>query len=470
MPSENFDNKIKDAAGQHHPNYDEKAWAKMEKLLDQHLPQKKNRRRFIFLLLFLLLAGGGAWLVINKPWQQSDQTLNTANTPNKNEAEQIDGPENEVKERPASPGNLSADKKTIAEPEPGIENSILTNNKKDIVIADQAGNNKQNRNQDVMITGGNVKTSRYKQDKMLPKKISKADQLAMEIESADKMKKDKDLPQNNTTVSSPGSNNDRMVKNDDTKLNNEETKTRTDLPADNKVAQNKTSEPKKNSITEPTETTDKKNVVKKTSNKKSNSFFFSVSAGPDISSVGFDNPGKVKLLAGAGFGYTFKERWTIRTGFYTGRKVYSASREEYKPSVQPQNYNYLDNISANCKVYEIPLNIAYHFSQSKKHNLFAAVGLSSFIMKKETYVYFYKYAGGQTYSYTKNINDENKHYFSVLTLSGGYQRKINKTFSIAAEPYIKLPMAGVGFGKVKLNSAGILITVNISPFQSGAKK
>ena len=56
-----FDKKIKEAAENHHPAYDEKAWTKMEKLLDKHLPQKKDDRRRIifFLLLFFLLVGGG---------------------------------------------------------------------------------------------------------------------------------------------------------------------------------------------------------------------------------------------------------------------------------------------------------------------------------------------------------------------------------------------------------------------------
>ena len=47
MQSEEFDKKIKEAADHHHPAYDEKAWMKMEKLLDTHLPQKKDDRRRI---------------------------------------------------------------------------------------------------------------------------------------------------------------------------------------------------------------------------------------------------------------------------------------------------------------------------------------------------------------------------------------------------------------------------------------
>jgi hypothetical protein len=52
----------------------------------------------------------------------------------------------------------------------------------------------------------------------------------------------------------------------------------------------------------------------------------------------------------------------------------------------------------------------------------------------------------------------------VLNFSGGYQYSFNKQFSFAAEPYINLPLKGVGEGKVKLNSGGILFTLKMKPF------
>ena len=36
------------------------------------------------------------------------------------------------------------------------------------------------------------------------------------------------------------------------------------------------------------------------------------------------------------------------------------------------------------------------------------------------------------------------------------------------EPYVKLPLTGIGYGKVKLNSGGILFSIGIKPF--AAKK
>ncbi len=97
--------------------------------------------------------------------------------------------------------------------------------------------------------------------------------------------------------------------------------------------------------------------------------------------------------------------------------------------------------------------------------------MSSYVMKRETYDYYYKYSpSGPTVNHTRTIYNTNNHYFSVLTLSGGYQRNINKVFSLTAEPYVKLPLGGVGYGKVHLNSTGVLFTVSVKPFQKAKKK
>src|SRR5258705_1458375 len=57
MWDEEINKKIKEAADQYHPAYDEDAWSKMEKLLDKHLPQKKDWRRIIYFFpLFMIVA------------------------------------------------------------------------------------------------------------------------------------------------------------------------------------------------------------------------------------------------------------------------------------------------------------------------------------------------------------------------------------------------------------------------------
>jgi len=75
MLFDNFDKKIKEAAEQHHPAYDENAWRKMESLLNEHLPQQKDRRRFLLLTLTVLLLGGGAFFLLAKPYAKNSDAV-----------------------------------------------------------------------------------------------------------------------------------------------------------------------------------------------------------------------------------------------------------------------------------------------------------------------------------------------------------------------------------------------------------
>ena len=59
-----MDHMIRDAAENHHPAYNDKAWDKMEKLLDKHLPEEKDRKRPLFFLLLFLLLGGAAFFAV----------------------------------------------------------------------------------------------------------------------------------------------------------------------------------------------------------------------------------------------------------------------------------------------------------------------------------------------------------------------------------------------------------------------
>lgn len=462
MQFDEFDKKVVDAAERHHPPYDEKAWEKMEKLLDKHLPQKDNRRRRAFLWLFLaLLIGGGAFIAINS---------------NKGKRQAESNRLAEVKEDPAgnkssATGNLSAEntshvsageKPSVAatttngqelpKEQPGSASIIDKPVKNNLALGEsktQAGSAFQ------ATAGAGSKTRRKKgektsRDKELPParvNTTPEDIIASVIND----KQANSLPNKPATnEQTPPS----AVVNDKSAGSKEIT----NAPADNKAV-DKTTEKIAEAVQPP--------VVTKTNKAaKKNTFFFSLSAGPDLSFASGDKMGTVKFVGGAGIGYTIKDRFTISTGFYTGRKVYTASPGSYNPPASWWSYYpNMQLVKADCKVYEIPLSLSYNFGAKKNHAWFTSAGVSSLLMKQETYDYYYKpVLTGPVYSRKWTIKDQNKHFLSVVTLSAGYQRKINNTFSLMAEPYMKLPLSGVGFGKVKLNSMGIMFTVGIAPF------
>jgi hypothetical protein len=466
MQFEEFDKKVVEAAERHHPAYDEKAWVKMEKLLDKHLPQpKEKKRRGLFILLFLLiLGGGGALLILNNREKAGDSTgsgtSGTTATVEPSAKPSLDSsmPVNEYPgTKPENAVNENTGDTNI------VKSNIVQPAMKETAPGDNKNFSKGNSiNQFQAVTApGKINKRRVSN---LP--VDKTGQVAgkeSDITVQQKAEgKEVAMPEASLPLPKPV-NNPMVVARDD-----KETR---DIKTQTVVESNKTVDPEK--AEQPAViTATGQNKKRKTKSPAGSHFFFSLSAAPDLSFVSNDKKGTVKLLGGAGFGYTIKNRFTVRTGFYSGRKVYSASPSSYHPpDYWWTYYPNLQKVDADCKVYEIPLSLSYHPGRSEKQQWFASAGISSLLMKKEVYNYYYKpVATGPVVSSTWTISEKNKHYFSILTLSAGYQRNVSGTVSFSIEPYVKLPLAGVGYGKIKLNSTGVLFSVGINPFGRKAAK
>jgi hypothetical protein len=489
MQSEEFDKKIKEAAENHHPAYDEKAWMNMEKLLDKHLPQEKEKkRRFIFILFFLLLLGGAGYILLGLgKGKQTGKELafspagsgKTGTGERQKESKPDDGRNNDARNTTAvkksdSAGKVIGEEKQKTEigsiKEPGYSNgekkiAIVTGNdaitkagskhvpglpdanglkingkKKGeanrVVTVNKTANpkidSKTNTPTGAEITAGKDKTVVKKDDA-----IFKAIQPGHTI---DPVGKDENLSQvDNKKPSSEGKN--VFVKKEDVAAKND---TVTAVPAEQ---------------------------MQKIRSGNKGSFFIAASVAPDLSIVGVNKPGTITLAAGAGVGYS-KGRITIRSGFYSARKIYDAYPNDYHaPAAFYNRYPDLQEIKADCKVYEIPILLSYNFKKGGRSNWFATTGLSSYLMKSETYDYYYKQVTtGPVVNRKRTITNANQYYFTVVTIGAGYQYSFGKRFTILAEPYFKLPATGIGFGKVKLNSAGIQFSLAFKPFLPKIKK
>jgi hypothetical protein len=508
MQSEEFDKKVREAAAHHHPVYNEKAWGDMETLLDKHLPQEKEKkRRFLFwFLLPLLLVGTG--LLIAKPWQKSshviaentlpqkDSKVNTvvkeeSNTPGIQSPPSADkiaaGSGDNTKTGPgdvaASPqkGTSAASLTTSSTAQPikqTPENQSIPATTKKITKQPQGIKTKDPRVlKKEWITSSYVSKTKSNKDRQVNDKpftkqpivpVAKNQTVDQQNEynvTVDKNAVEKTAPVGSVTVSNVSDNKNELTSKSDVTSTSASTETDDKkMPKAGPGVKDSLVKAVAENNSKPDSITAKTAAIKK--NKATNTFFAGVSLGGDISFVGGNKIGTTKTVVGIGVGYTIKNKLTIRTGFYSGRKIYSADADSYNPPPAfTQYYPYLEKVDANCKVYEIPVALSWHFGKNPSANWFVSAGLSSLLMKKETYNYFYKYTPtGATYSNEWTIKDENKHYFSVATISAGYQRSIGKRMIFIAEPYVKLPLGGVGFGKVRLNSTGVLFTVGIKPF------
>jgi hypothetical protein len=439
MWDDKINKNIRDAADQYHPAYDENAWEKMELLLNEHLPveNKKKKRYFYFFVTLAVLLLAGSLFGLYKHYSPA------ANTP----------------------GNDVAANKT--------GNSIVKTEAKRSLPSDQSQPSLENHRKPVPSngTGINSKTDNGNSKKFASTtatdKISQPFNTLQNTNSANAVRRQMNLT---SKINNTGEDQAPLIENfnkaetngtksDDHERDMEKQSTVSNVPAlKQEIVQLKK------------DTATAKGFAKNTKEKKqglnkkfNNNFSVGFSAGPDISSTGLNHIGKVSINYGIGVSYNLSGRFTLHTGFYVAEKLYSAGKNDYQlPAGSTSNYLYY--ITANCKVYEIPMTVSYNFDKHKSHQWFVGGGLSSYLMKKESYEYYYKYPSGYIDSKSWSISNQNQHYFAILDISGGYQYSFNKKLSLTTEPYLKIPLVGVGAGKVKLHSAGILFTLHVKPF------
>ncbi|MEO6289740.1 MAG: hypothetical protein ABIO76_07465 [Ginsengibacter sp.] len=436
MPFDKLDKKAQEAAKNYSPEYNEEAWNKMEALLNEHMPvqqnpkevaKKKQPERWLFLLLFL--AGCLFLMLVLIPQRNGEKNIKAPGTTEINSKAGIDS-------NKAAEMNTSRLNSTISNT-PNGANSAKNNQLTASATGSVAGTTRQKNSNITGTRRSSVKSTiqNNNADEYNVEKIADREMLAT-------LQQQSSMPQLiHQQIKSFGTDYKRMLA-----INI----SITGIPQTNNNLKATKVKPKQQN----------KNNFK-------NSFSLSISAGPDVSAINVNNIGTLKMMLGAGIAYKFGKNWQLRTGFYTVKKVYEAHPSDYHP---PSNFwNYypqLDDINANCTVNEIPLIINYSFKQNKKNAWFASTGVSSYFMKRETYTYISKISPGQYQEKSYTIRNQNEHYFSSLRFSAGYERRLNKIISFTTEPYINLPLSGIGYGKVKLNSAGVLFTLNVKPFSN----
>jgi len=189
-----------------------------------------------------------------------------------------------------------------------------------------------------------------------------------------------------------------------------------------------------------------------TNKAASKGFYVGLMGGPDFSTVKFQGVNKTGLSLGVLVGYRINSRFSIESGIIWDKKYYYSSGEYFKrtPPV-PSGVG----ISGSCNMLEIPLDFRYNFATAVKHSYFASAGLSSYLNMKEKYSFSNYPNVDKSYNGPSNI-------FSIMQLSAGYEYALGEKTKIRIEPYIKIPLAGVGTGSMPISSAGIYLGITRS--------
>jgi hypothetical protein len=153
-------------------------------------------------------------------------------------------------------------------------------------------------------------------------------------------------------------------------------------------------------------------------------------------------------------GYAFNNRWAVESGLYLDRKNYYTAGEYFKKQM-PTGYT-LQDVDGTCIMWEIPVNVRYNFNTSPGMRWFATAGLSTYLMSKESYTYQYEY-NWTTGNSSWDIDKPSQYWFSIINLSAGFEQHIGKIGNLRLEPYVRIPLSGIGTGKLPILSAGLNI-------------
>ena len=198
--------------------------------------------------------------------------------------------------------------------------------------------------------------------------------------------------------------------------------------------------------------------VKSKPKRQTSGFSLTILAGPELSAVNSFAGSKGSLNVGVLFNALVASKVTLSAGVKYGLKNYAANAYNYNFS-NPSRAQQVEGIDASCNILEIPLQLSYTIDNKANHPIKLSSGISSYLMLKEKYNFRYTNKSGLK-DYLLVKNNANQHYLSVLNLSASYGLNSKSTkLKWEVEPYVKLPLGGVGEGNVRLKSSGISLNL-----------
>ena len=224
------------------------------------------------------------------------------------------------------------------------------------------------------------------------------------------------------------------------------------------------SDPKREDIKQDNEnknTAEKKATAlqKKNPKQKERGLYAGVVIGPDISTVKFQSIKNVGVSMGILVGYQLNKKISVESGISWGIKNYYSDGEYFdKSMVYPNPNTKIKSVEGVCNMIEVPVMMKYNVT-TNKNNISISGGMSSYLMKKEDYDYIVIYNNGQPYPRSSSYKNSSTDLFAVANLSVGYNRQLKKGVALRIEPYVKVPVKGVGIGSLPIMSTGLNIGI-----------
>ncbi len=181
-----------------------------------------------------------------------------------------------------------------------------------------------------------------------------------------------------------------------------------------------------------------------------------LTAGVDFSKGTSMHFGSAGFDGGLVLGYRFNKSLSVESGISRVTKNYESIGSNFnmdKVKTSMPAGMVINNLTSHSRLVEIPLKVKYDFYQRNKAAFFITGGLTSYILTRESNQYNASVNGAPeklTGMYKKNSYEIP----AAAVFSAGYQHIISQRINIRIEPFLKIPIQGIGIGNLPVTTAG----------------
>ncbi len=193
-------------------------------------------------------------------------------------------------------------------------------------------------------------------------------------------------------------------------------------------------------------------------NKNRPFIYYGIAAGAELNQVKNQGMTKPGFNGGIVLGLQLNKKLSVETGVQLSQKKYYTAGKHFEPKAgsMPANMT-INSLDGTSTLIEIPVSIKYNLSK-KKNTLYGKAGVSSFIMTKEANKY-QALVSGQDKEINSTYKNTKTYTAAELRLSAGYQHSLGKKLNIRVEPYIQIPLRGIGIGALPVTSTGLQLVL-----------
>ncbi len=176
---------------------------------------------------------------------------------------------------------------------------------------------------------------------------------------------------------------------------------------------------------------------------------------------------KSNFGAGLTFDYSIGRNIEIFSGFLYQRQNGSSSINS-----EEKTYSYVrsainkyspEPVYADLHILDIPIGVNVFFNQKKK-GMYFSTSLSNYVYVSEDYNHTIQSQNGdqnRSFTFTESFGVFHRSdWASALNFSLGFRKNTSLTTALGIEPFVKLPLKGLGTHKLKLQGAGVSLKLS----------